>query len=103
MRIPITMKTRDGSAFASGFYSETETVVFAGGKVSPVFRAGNVAQRYRDDPKLVDSDGNILNDCSFSSPSLAAQFVNGNYSNGYRVWKAMGKNLGVYLSECGLK
>ena len=103
MKISISMKTRDGLAFADGYYSKEETIVKAGGKVSKTFNASVKALSYREDPRLVDEQGSILQDCKFNSPSLAAQFVNGNYSNGYRVWKVNGKNLGKYLEEQGLK
>lgn len=103
MKLSISMKTRDGLAFAEGYYTKEETIVKAGGKVSKTFKAGEKAFKYREDPKLVDEQGNILRDCAFDNPSIAAQFVNGNYSNGYRVWKVDGKNLGRYLEEQGLK
>lgn len=103
MKLSISMKTRDGSAFAEGYYTKDETIVNAGGRISKTFNAGGKALKFRIDPKLVDEQGNILRDCKFDNPSLAAQFVNGNFSNGYRVWKVNGKNLGKYLEEQGLK
>lgn len=99
METIITMRTRDGKAYAEGIYTGENTIVKAGGKISSVFRGKNTALRYRQDNEYVDTDGNILKDCTFSSPSTAAQFVNGNISNGMRVWKVNGETLGSFLNR----
>ena len=105
---------------AGGFenrFSETDTVFVAGtfvftvkkgGKINLDFakhiRGGKSAKNYRDNPEFVDSDGNILKDCDFSSPSTAAQFVTGRSTNGYEAWKVDAKkNLGDYMKEKGLR
>nr|WP_302593519.1 DUF4357 domain-containing protein [uncultured Acetatifactor sp.] len=107
MRIDVSMKTRKGE-YAMGVYTGEKLTVLAGGKinmnVSEHIVGGKFANKYRHNSEYVDSYGNILKDCEFNSPSIAAQFVNGNSTNGYRVWKvASGKNLGQYLKENGLK
>ena len=93
------MSTRDGKAYATGLYTGKKTIVKAGGKVSRTFKGKRNAREYRENSEYVDENGNILKDCVFSSPSNAAQFVNGNISNGLRVWKVEGIPLGTYLKE----
>lgn len=99
MKVFISMRTRDGSAYAEGIYSEENTIVKAGGKISSVFRGKAFIGALRLNREYVDAERNIIKDCVFSSPSAAAEFVNGNISNGFRVWKVNGKNLGTYLSK----
>ncbi len=99
MKINISMRTRDGSAYAEGVFSEENTVVKAGGKVSSVFRGKEYIKAMRLNREYVDAEGNIIKDCIFSTPSAAAEFVNGNISNGFRVWKVNGENLGIYLDK----
>lgn len=101
--ITITMSTRDKTAFAEGLYCKEKTVVKAGGRIAATFRGLDKIGVMRNNRALVSEDGTILKDCEFSTPSEAAQFVNGNISNGYRVWKANGMNLGDYLKSQGLK
>lgn len=103
MKIAITMSTRNKTAFADGVYSEEKTIVKAGGKISSVFRGYDKIAVIRNNRDLVGIDGTILKDCEFATPSEAAQFVNGNISNGYKAWKVDGKNLGDYLKNQGLK
>jgi len=103
MKIEISMSTRDKSAFAYGIYTDGKVIVKTGGKINPVFRGLEKIKKIRQDKGFVDENYCIIKDCEFASPSEAAQFVNGNISNGYRVWKVSGKNLGDYLKEVGLK
>ena len=103
MNIAIKMSTRDKTAFADGVYSDKKVIVKAGGKITAAFRGNDKIGAIRSDRAFVSEDGTILKDCEFATPSEAAQFVNGNISNGYRVWKADGVNLGDYLIEKGLK
>lgn len=107
MEINVSMKTRDGSAFASGIYTGETLVVLPGGKISATFaehiRGGGFAKSYRESSEFVDNNGVIIKECVFSSPSIAAQFVNGNSSNGYRVWKVEGMDLGKYLEKEGIR
>lgn len=62
-------------------YNGKIITVLAGGKISLDFanhiKGGKTAKAYRDNPEYVDGDGNILKNCEFTSPSTAAQFVNG--------------------------
>ena len=99
MNIKISMQTRDNSAYADGIYDGEHTIVKAGGRISSQFHGSEAVRALRNDPNHVDGNGNILMDCEFNSPSTAAQFVNGNISNGLRVWKANGETLGQYLKD----
>ncbi len=107
MEIKISMKTRDGASFAEAIYTGDKTIVQPGGKISEVFashiRGGSFARKYRDDKEYVDENRHIIKACEFNSPSIAAQFVNGSSSNGYRVWKVNGMDLGKYLEKEGIK
>ena len=99
MIVAISMKTRDGSAYAEGLYTPEKTIVKAGGKISLSFNGCDAVRALRENRENVDEKGYIIRDCVFTSPSTAAQFVNGNISNGRRVWKVEGKTLGAYISE----
>lgn len=99
MLLSISMRTRDGRAYAEALYSENKTIVKAGGKIHPTFNGQKSVKSIRDNEKIVDKEGNILSDVEFSSPSAAAQFVNGNISNGLRVWKIDGMPLGQFLKN----
>lgn len=101
------MKTRNNAAFATAIYDGEKVTVLPGGRISESFadsiRGGANAKQFRDDRKYVDSNRNIIKECVFSSPSIAAQFVNGNSSNGYRTWKVDGMELGKYLESKGMR
>ena len=103
MNIQISMSTRDHAAYADGVYTEGNTIVKAGGRISKVFRGFDKIAKMRKDSNNVDKDGLILKDCEFNTPSEVAQFVNGNISNGYRVWRVDGEKLGDYLKRIGVK
>lgn len=98
MKINVYMSKRDKSAYAEGVYDVESTVVKAGGRISETFHGTSKIEAIRNDYRYVDRNRNIIKDCVFNTPSEAAQFVNGNISNGFRVWKVNGINLGVYLS-----
>lgn len=57
-------------------------------------------ERLRSDSSIVNSEGVILTDITFTTPSMAATFVTGNISNGFRVWKTEdGKKLGDVIAK----
>jgi len=108
MNIKIFAKTRDGSSFAEAIYTGEKTIVLPGGKVkmkiAKSVRGGAFVQHFLDDRSYVSSEGEVLKECVFNSPSIAAMFITGNASNGYRVWKLEnGKTLGDYLKENNLR
>ena len=91
MKIMVTLTQRAGVAAATAEYSGKIITVLAGGKISPDFanhiRDRKTAKAYRDNPEYVDKNGNILNNCEFTSPSTAAQFVTGEVQVGMRLGK----------------
>lgn len=100
MRIDISMDTRDGKAYAKGVYKDGKVTVLRGGKISASYNGNSESiLALRKNAEYVDQEGVIIKDCDFSSASAAAQFVNGNISNGMRVWKVRGQTLGEYLKK----
>ncbi|MEA4898705.1 MAG: DUF4357 domain-containing protein [Christensenellaceae bacterium] len=90
MSLEVYLTSKDQSYDAKGSYSEGTFIVKKGSKIRLAFaehiRGGKKAKSFRDDPHVVDSDGIVLADCVFTSPSTAAQFVTGRSANGYMVW-----------------
>lgn len=90
MSIEIYLTSRDQSYDAKGTYTEESFIVKKGSKIRLDFadhiRGGKKSKSYREDPSVVDSDGNVLKDCSFGSSSTAAQFVTGRSTNGLVAW-----------------
>ena len=108
MKIVIHFSLKNGSAYADAIYDGEKTIVKAGGRISENFssciRGGTMAKRMREDPDCVDAERNIIADCTFNSPSTAAQFVSGRSLSGYEAWKVdKKKSLGAYLKEQGLR
>ncbi len=108
MKINVVIKNRSESYYANAVYQGNTIVVKAGGRIEKNFashiQGGKRALKYRNDPAFVDDNGTILKDCTFTSPSTAAQFVSGTSKNGYVAWKLEdGSKLGDYLKEKGLR
>ena len=108
MKIKIFLKTRDGSCDAEAVYDGEKTIVLKGSKIrnklSPSVRGGTFVRNFLNNSEYVSEEGIVKKDCIFNSPSIAAMFVNGNASNGYKVWKVKkNKDLGTYLAEKGLR
>ena len=108
MRIDIKISSKKTEAHAEAVYSGSTVIVKAGGVISKDFadhiKGGKEAKALRDDRTCVSSEGIILKDCEFDSPSTAAQFVTGRSTNGYEAWKVEDKvSLGKYLHEKGLR
>lgn len=99
MKLNIYTKGRDNQYFAEGEYKDGKVIVYAGAKINK-FRATNQVPEYikkaRFDENLVNENGYLLANISFTSASHAALFVTGNISNGLRVWKTED---GKYLRE----
>ena len=91
MTIEVYLISKDQSYDAKGTYTEETFVVKKGSKIRLDFakhiRGGKKAKSYREDPKVVDSDGIVLKDCEFGSSSTAAQFVTGRSTNGLVAWR----------------
>ena len=47
MLLSISMRTRDGRAYAEAFYSENKTIVKADGKIHPTFNGQNSVKSIR--------------------------------------------------------
>lgn len=108
MRIDIRIQSKKTGARAEGVYLGSSVIVKSGGVICRDFaehiKGGKEAKTLRADKTCVSSEGIILRDCEFRSPSTAAQFVTGRSTNGYEAWKVDNKkSLGKYLKEEGLR
>ena len=67
------------------------------------FKRTKEAYKLREDAEIV-KDGIVIKECSFNSPSTAAQFITGGSRNGYDTWKVeKGYSLGRYLEDEGVR
>lgn len=96
------------SCHADAVYSEGKVTVLKGSKL--FIETNNKFNRYaeafalRNDKMVVDSEGILLKDCTFKTPSAAAVFVAGSSRSGNTFWKVdNGLSLGKYLEDKGLK
>lgn len=108
MELRIYTKSRDGIVFAEAIYTLDKTIVLPGSRIknsiSKSVRGYVFAKQLLNDRSCVSQDGKVLKECIFNSPSMAATFVTGNASNGYRVWKTKeGITLGNFLKENNLR
>ena len=90
MKTDIYLKSRNDSFDASGTFDNGKTIVKKGSRIRLSFadhvRGGTTAKRLRENPTIVSPSGVVLEDCTFNSPSTAAQFVMGSSVNGWRAW-----------------
>lgn len=90
MSLEVYLTNKDRSYDAKGTYTKETFIVKKGSKIRLEFaehiKGGTKAKSYRSDPKVVDAEGNVLEDCLFSSSSTAAQFVTGRSTNGPKAW-----------------
>ena len=108
MKIKVYLAMRSTDVYAEATYEGETITVLPGGTISTDFaehiRGGRKAKAYRENPEYVDASRQILKECTFTSPSTAAQFVTGRSTNGYEAWKVeKKKSLGKYLEEKGLR
>lgn len=108
VRIEVIIQRKD--CYAEAVYSTEEFIVKLGGNVRKHFashiKSGKKARSLRDNREYVSDCGEIVQNCVFTSPSTASQFVLGTSSNGYETWKIKDdpkKSLGVYLQEKGYR
>lgn len=92
------LNNKKGLFHATCEYQNSVYIVKKGSKIKSTFadyiKGGKTSKRYRDNAEYVNSEGILLQDCIFKSPSTAAQFVMGASANGRLVWKnADGKKL----------
>ena len=105
MKIEIFIKGR--SYEASATYEDGIIRIHKGSKIGfPAkanFKKINKAYAFREDCKIV-KDGIVIKECTFDSPSTAAQFITGGSRNGYDAWKIeKGYSLGKYLEDKGIR
>ena len=88
---------------AEGEYIDSKHFVVKKGSQIKLRASGKliakIAQIYRCNKSYVDDNGYLLQDCFFSSPSTAAQFVKGVSTNGYISWKVGHETLRSYLDR----
>ena len=104
MGIEIYLKSRVGLFDAKGIYNDGIVTVKKGSRINTKQAAyvcnGQIANNKQGCESLVDENGYILAECSFSSPSTASNFVTGRSSNGYVAWRVDDKNnLGRFLGR----
>ena len=84
-------KSRDRRYDANAEYDGNKVVVFKGSKINTTpgdgFNPSPEIKKIRDDIEVVDMNGVLLKDVSFSSLSAAATFVTGRVANGKMAWK----------------
>lgn len=109
MKLEIYCCDKNKTYYAEGYYLDDGVTVKKNGKINKIlsgmFKPAKRVVELRQDPSVVDSDGIVLKDCSFKSPSTAAQFITGRSTDGYDMWRLKKDNikLGEYLLEKGLR
>lgn len=93
---------------ADGLYDEGTVTILKGSTISASFskciKGITIAKEVRENPEVVDDSWNVLKDCTFPSPSTAAQFVMGQSRDGYDAWKTEeGISLGKHLEQHGIR
>jgi len=106
MKVNVYLRSTTTGLFeAEGFYDDGKIVVKKGSKIQTALashaRGGeSTTKAIRENKALVDENGIVLEDCTFPSPSTAANFVTGRSSNGYVAWRVDDKNnLGRFLGR----
>ena len=95
------------SCHADGIYSDGKVTVLKGSKL--FINCNNKFNKYakafalRNNAEVVDTEGVLLKDCTFTTPSAAAVFVAGSSRSGNTFWKVEeGVSLGTYLEKKGI-
>lgn len=104
MDIAVTLKSRNKNYSATGRYIDSKNFVVCKGSQIYLNNDSVVSKKvmkFRENSEYVDKNGVVLKDCTFGSPSTAAQFVNGSSTNGYVAWKVGKQSLKEYLAEIG--
>ena len=105
MKVNVYLRSTTGLFEAEGVYENGTIIVMKGSKIQTALashtRGGeSTTKAIRENKTLVDENGIVLEDCSFPSPSTAANFVTGRSSNGYVAWRVDDKNnLGRFLGR----
>lgn len=93
---------------ANGIYEDGTITILKGSTINSTFasyiKGISFAKECRENPNIVDNSWTLLQDCTFPSPSTAAQFVMGQSRDGYDAWKVKdGLSLGKYLEQKGIR
>lgn len=104
MKVKVFIESRASDYHAQGVFEDGKLTVIKGSKVrlqyASNFKIARAVNLYREDPKCVNEEGIVLRDCTFSSPSTAAQFITGVITNGYQKWRVKDKmSLSDYLGR----
>lgn len=99
----IYAKGRAGQYEAKAEYDNGTIIIKKGTKIAPIITnrklPANVLE-LRENREVVSEENILLEDIIVTTPSMAATFITGNISNGYRVWKTEeGKKLGDIISK----
>ena len=101
--IELYARGRSGQYDSKAIFQSKKIIVLPGTKIAPLVSNANLSKivlSMRNDKKIVDEDMILKRDVEFTSPSLAAQFVTANISNGLRVWKVNDRDtLKSYLQK----
>lgn len=97
------LNSRKGTHSAIAEYDKDEIVVLEGSKINMKLvypKMPSHIKEMREDRSVVSSDGKVLTNVVFDTPTSAAQFVTGRSANGYIVWRPDNKmSLKQYLEE----
>lgn len=105
MKKEIFVKGRNYEASAT--YDDGIIIIHKGSKIgfpaTAKFKRTKKAYALRENDEIVQN-GIVIKECSFDSPSTAAQFITGGSRNGYDTWKIeKGYSLGQYLEDKGVR
>ena len=105
MKQDLFIKGRGYEAFST--YEDGKVIVHVGSQLNYPktfgFRKNERVFAIREDPSVVKG-GIVIKECTFDSPSTAAQFITGGSRNGYDSWKVKkGYSLGDYLQDNGIR
>ena len=91
MKLELHTKSRDNLYEAKAIYKDGEVTVKKGSRINLKFGKGfkpsTLIKEKMNDRTIVDNNGIVMKDVSFSSLSTAASFVTGRVSNGMITWK----------------
>lgn len=104
MKLDVVLNSRKGTHSATGTYEKDKFTVHKGSKINldiaQYLKEFEIAKSMRNDKTVVNENGIVLKDCTFTSPSAAAQFVTGRSVNGYICWRPDDKmSLREYLKS----
>ena len=101
----VVLKSKHNTHFATAEYDGSKLTVLPGSRINLVLSYDampDTVKEKRSNRELVSSEGVVLKEIAFNSPSAAAQFVTGRSVNGYVSWRIDDKiSLKEYRSQNG--